>query len=259
METVHFFDMQLINATNPVTVNLIGAGGTGSVVLWKLGAMNQSMLALGHPGLSVRLWDDDLVSEANLGRQNFASSQVGLYKSVALINNINRWEGTNWKAETTRYCGTAGNASASIVISCVDNVATRFEIAKSLKGLERRYIYRDCPRYWMDFGNSKQIGQVVLSSVGDIKQPQSDRYITRENLPFVTDEFGELLKRSEEVDDTPSCSLAEALERQDLYINSTLAHLGCSLLWKMFRYGMARERGVFLNLDTFSTKSLKVG
>ncbi len=28
------------------------------------------------------------------------------------------------------------------------------------------------------------------------------------------------------------CSLAEALEKQDLFINSTLAHIGCDLLWK---------------------------
>ncbi|GAA4905950.1 hypothetical protein [Mucilaginibacter defluvii] len=33
---VHFTDTNLINATNPVTVNLIGAGGTGSKVLTAL-------------------------------------------------------------------------------------------------------------------------------------------------------------------------------------------------------------------------------
>ena len=30
---VHFTDNALINPTNPITVNLIGAGGTGSQVL----------------------------------------------------------------------------------------------------------------------------------------------------------------------------------------------------------------------------------
>ena len=100
---VHFTDNYLINPTNPITVNLIGAGGTGSKVLTSLIEMNHSLIALGHAGLSVRLWDDDSITEANLGRQRFADSEAGLYKSVALINRANRWSGTNWKAETIKF------------------------------------------------------------------------------------------------------------------------------------------------------------
>lgn len=76
---IHFTDNNLINPTNPITVNLIGAGGTGSKVLTALMEMNHSLMALGHAGLKVRLWDDDVVTEANLGRQRFASSETGLY------------------------------------------------------------------------------------------------------------------------------------------------------------------------------------
>lgn len=79
---VHFTDSDLIDATNPVTVNLIGAGGTGSKVLTGLLEMNHSLIALGHAGLHVRLWDDDIVTEANLGRQRFSECEKGLYKSV---------------------------------------------------------------------------------------------------------------------------------------------------------------------------------
>ncbi len=79
-----------------------------------------------------------------------------------------------------------------------------------------------------------------------------------DNLPFVTDEFGELLKQSELSDDTPSCSLAEALEKQDLFINATLAQMGCSLLWNLFRNGLTDIRGFFLNLKDFRTQPLKI-
>jgi len=61
-------------------------------------------------------------------------------------------------------------------------------------------------------------------------------------LSMITDEFDELLKQSEQTDGTPSYSLAEALEKQDLYINATLAQMGCLLLWNMFRYGMTENR-----------------
>lgn len=70
---VHFTDESLIYPTNPVTVSLIGAGGTGSKMLTALMEMNHSLIELGHAGLQVRLWDDDIVTHANQGRQRFAA------------------------------------------------------------------------------------------------------------------------------------------------------------------------------------------
>ncbi|MDN3706662.1 PRTRC system ThiF family protein [Myroides ceti] len=260
---VHFTDNSLINATNPISVNLIGAGGTGSKVLTALMEMNHSLIALGHAGLSVRLWDDDVITEANLGRQRFAECEVGLYKSVALINRANRFSGTNWKAQTQKFekdslGKTPENAQATIFITCVDSVKARFGIAEILKALDNGKYYHHKPKYWLDYGNSQYTGQVLLSTIGDIKQPNSDRYETVANLPMVTDEFGDLLKQSEQQDNTPSCSLAEALEKQDLYINSSLAQMGSSLLWGLFRNGLTENRGFFLNLKDFRSQSIPV-
>ena len=222
---VHFVDNVLLNPTNPISVNLIGAGGTGSQVLTALARMSHALTELNHAGLSVRLWDDDVITEANLGRQLFAESELGLHKSVALINRTNRFFGTDWKAETQKFekdylNNLPENATASIYISCVDSVKSRFEIAEILNELKiDKGYYRNQSKYWMDFGNSQFTGQVLLSTIGNIKQPNSKKYETVENLPFITEEFGELLKISEEEDNTPSCSLAEALEKQDLFIN----------------------------------------
>lgn len=259
---IHFTDQYLISPTNPITVNLIGAGGTGSKILTALIEMNHSLTALGHAGLTVRLWDDDFVTTANLGRQRFAPSEVGLYKSVALINRANRFTGSNWKAETVKFerdkfGKLPSNAKASMYITCTDSVKSRFDIADILKNSNQRH-HRDDPKYWMDFGNSQYTGQVILSTVGEIQQPKSEKFETVESLPFVTEEFGELLNQSEQKDDMPSCSLAEALEKQDLYINSTLAQMGCSLLWNLFREGMTANRGFFLNLKDFRSQPIGV-
>lgn len=261
---IHFTDNYLISPTNPVTVNLIGAGGTGSKVLTALMEMNHSLIELGHSGLFVRLWDDDIVSDANLGRQRFAPCETGLYKSVALINRANRFMGTNWKAENTKFEKDAlgrlpKNAEANIYISCVDSVKSRFAIADILKMQNNQTFHRDKPKYWMDFGNSQHTGQVILSTITAIKQPESKKYETVAILPFITEEFGDLLKQSEAVDDTPSCSLAESLEKQDLFINSSIAQMGCSLLWNLFRCGMTENRGFFINLKNFNSHPLKVG
>ncbi len=260
---VHFTENYLISPTNPIEVCLVGAGGTGSKVLTALMEMNHSLLALGHAGLQVRLWDDDVITEANLGRQRFAECEIGLKKSVALINRANRWSGTNWKAETAKfeknnYGGLPQNALATIYISCVDSVKARFGMANILLNIEVDKNQRTQPKYWLDFGNGRDSGQVILSTIGVIKQPDSKKYETVGRLPFVTEEFGELLRISEQTDDTPSCSVAEALEKQDLFINSTLAQMGCSLLWNLFRYGMTEYRGFFLNLHNFHAQPLKI-
>ncbi|WP_339679848.1 PRTRC system ThiF family protein [Cyclobacterium marinum] len=260
---VHFTDNYLLNPTNPISVNLIGAGGTGSKVLTALMEINESLIALGHAGLQVRLWDDDIITTANLGRQRFFECETGLYKSVALINRINRCIGTNWKAETRKFekdkfGRPSENARAIITITCVDNVQARFGVAEILKEASYRRHYHDEPKYWLDFGNSKHTGQVMLSTIGAIKQPNSEKYETVASLPFVTEEFGELLKQSEQNDNTPSCSLAEALEHQDLFINSSLTQMGCSLLWNLFRRGMTEYKGFFHNLKDFRTHPIKV-
>ena len=260
---VHFTENFLLNPTTPITVNLIGAGGTGSQMLTALARMSHALTELNHAGFSVRLWDDDEITRANLGRQLFAESELGLKKSVALINRTNRFFGTNWKAETVKFernhlKNLPENASANIFISCVDSVKSRFEIAEILKSLSNSCYYSDRSRYWLDFGNSQFSGQVLLSTIGTVRQPDSEKYETVENLPFVTEEFGELLKQSETEDDTPSCSLAEALEKQDLFINSVLAQMGSSLLWNLFRNGMTENRGFFLNLKSFQSKPIKL-
>lgn len=261
---VHFTDRSLIEPANPIEVNLIGAGGTGSQVLTGLIKINHALTALGHAGLQVRLWDDDVVTEANLGRQLFAECETGLHKSVALINRTNRFFGTSWKAQVEKFQRTQtgrlpAHAKATIYISCVDSVAARFEIAEMLRSLPSESLYRSEPKYWMDFGNGQYSGQVLLSTIGKIRQPDSKKFETVASLPFITDAYGELLKQSENSDPAPSCSLAEALEKQDLFINPSLAQMGCSLLWNLFRNAMTENRGFFHNLSDFRTQPIKVG
>jgi PRTRC genetic system ThiF family protein len=261
---VHIVAKSLLNPYNPVTINLIGAGGTGSQFLTALGRMNHALIALHHPGLMVRVFDDDKVEPANLGRQLFPTADLGQYKAVALVNRINLFFGTNWKAITEKYNRETIQASpdlrmAELTVSCVDTVAARFEIAELLTGLDRQTTYmRNRPLYWLDFGNSRDTGQVVLSTLTAIEQPASKKFKVVDRLPLVTTEFKELLQTSETADNTPSCSLAEALTKQDLFINSALANLGASLLWQLFREGMLTNRGFFLNLREFKTQALKV-
>jgi molybdopterin/thiamine biosynthesis adenylyltransferase len=71
MRAVHFTDSYLLNPQHEITVALIGAGGTGSQVLTCLGRMNTALKALSHPGLFITMYDPDMVTPANMGRQLF--------------------------------------------------------------------------------------------------------------------------------------------------------------------------------------------
>jgi PRTRC genetic system ThiF family protein len=262
LPTVHITDNFIINPPNPITVNLIGAGGTGSQMLTALARINHALMNLNHPGLLVNVFDDDRISEANLGRQLFSESEVGLHKSVALINRLNRFFGTNWKAYTHRFADgmyDENRYKANIFVTCVDTAKSRFDISELLYALNDQSRYdRERPLYWMDLGNSRDTGQVVLSTIGTIKQPESEKYTTVATLPFITEMFREQLEQADQFDDTPSCSLAEALTKQDLFINSSVATLGASLLWQLFQQGMIFNRGMFVNLKTFITQPLRL-
>lgn len=255
---MHFADNYLINPTNPLTVALIGAGGSGSHMLTALAKMNYALVRLGHPGLFVTLYDHDKVTNANQGRQLFADAEVGLYKAVALINRCNRFFGTDWKAVNLKYGLDIEDKGANILISCVDTIATRFEIAEAIQDLSYMHRYTNNQSYyWLDLGNSRFTGQAILSTVGQVKQPNSKKYLTISELPSITNEYRLNLEQQKD-DNEPSCSLAEALEKQDLFINPALVDFSASILWNLIRNGMTDKRGVFVNLADCRSQPIKV-
>ncbi|WP_316828717.1 hypothetical protein [Pedobacter miscanthi] len=75
-------------------------------------------------------------------------------------------------------------------------------------------------------------------------------------LPSLVADYREMLVEAGELDDEPSCSLAEALNKQDLFINSVLANMGSSFLWQMLRTGIIENRGFFLNLGGLRTQPI---
>ena len=262
MKRVHYVDNYLVNPQHPVTISLVGAGGTGSQVLTCLSRLDVTLRALGHPGLFVTVYDPDIVTEANIGRQLFGPMDLGLNKAQCLVTRINNFFGNDWRAEARPYPQTVrdtrNNELANITVTCTDNIKSRIDLWNILKAVPVPN-YRDytTPLYWMDFGNTQATGQVVIGTVPKkVKQPASKLYETVGSLKVIT----RLVKyaRIKEEDSGPSCSLAEALEKQDLFINSTLAQLGCNILWKMFRYGMIEHQGVYLNLATMKANPITI-
>ena len=215
MKKIHYTDRYLLNPYHPVTVFVIGAGGTGSQVATGLARISVALQALGHPGLHVTVFDPDTVTEANIGRQLFSGSELGLNKAVALVTRINRFFGFSWEAKGQRYPLKASAdreepALANIIVTCTDNIRSQMNLWRFLK---------------------------------------KHREHTTEEVHYST---------IKEKDSGPSCSLAEALQKQDLFINSMLAQTGCDILWRMLREGRTFYRGAYLNLDTLRINPIPV-
>ena len=249
----HFTHNYLLNPQHRLSVAVIGAGGTGSQVMTELARIDHTLYKLGHPGIHVTLYDDDMVTEANIGRQLFSLSDVGLSKSMVLIDRINSFFGVDWKSCRERY--PFNNADTyNITITCVDNVYSRISIGEYI----RSYCGNDdirTPYYWIDCGNQTDRGQVVLGTIQTINQPKSDSVEAVCSLKCVDELFD--LTQVDENDSGPSCSLAEALSKQDLFINSMIAQVCCNLLWKLITEGGIDYQGAFVNLKTMNVNPIK--
>lgn len=245
---MHYAPDYLLNPQHPLTVCVIGCGGTGTQVLSILARFNEALLALDHQGLHVTVFDDDKITEANVGRQLYSHADIGQYKSIVSVSRLNRFFGTTWDANPNKFYVTK---TYNIYITCVDDYDTRLTIGKKIKN-ERRSSHQQDSLYWLDFGNSNNSGQAILGSL--LKKNTVQNNIL---LPCF-DQWAKLYPKPKKSDNTPSCSLAEALDKQDLMINSTLANAGMQLLWRLLREGQTPYRGIILNLETMNLNPILV-
>lgn len=246
------------NLRHPIKVLLAGIGGTGCIVAGNLLRIHMTLKALGHQGLTVLLFDGDQVTEANIGRQLFYKDDIWKYKARVIADQLNAKAGEymfhaynsmvekNTFYKTNSMFGTYGlDVKANILISCVDSVESRQVFNWALRrstGEDMEHI----TYYWLDLGNTFNSGQAVLGSKL-IPQPKSND--TQCKLPSV---FEMMPGAMGEVRDShlPSCSLAEAIEKQDLFINPTVADMGCHMLWQLLRQGYITYNAEFVNLES---------
>ncbi len=233
-------------AQKKVRVTVVGCGGTGSAIAAGLPYLHQAMLAWGHPhGLDVTLVDGDRITPANCIRQPFSESEIGLYKATVLATRINLFWGLSWRG-APEFIDESWREETDILIGCVDTRKARSMITRTA-------AYANC-YYWLDIGNNADSGQFVLG------QPENSRNKKRQQrLPTVVDLFSEIINpKLDRKDRLPSCSAVEALERQEPFINQTLAYQALAMLARAFRYGRLSYQGGFLNLATGRMSSLRV-
>jgi len=249
MQIEHILPATLLREQK-VRVLVVGAGGTGSAVVLQLPYLDQAMRAWGHQGIDVTVIDGDTISETNCVRQPFAVTDIGANKAELLVSRINLFWGLAWKAVPEFFSADSlinSNHRCDILIGAVDTRAARKHIATAL-------ARGTCPcTYFLDFGNNASSGQYVLGQpLNSVNRQKADRLCT------VIELFPEVADTSQGEDPLPSCSAAEALDRQEPFVNQTLAVSALAMLARLFRYGRLTHHGAFFNAATGRMTSLPI-
>lgn len=253
-----------VTLNRPLGVLVVGAGGTGSAFLGGLAQLALALRSLGGLALEVTVMDDDVVSASNMGRQAFVPADIGLPKSEVLVNRINLSFGLSWQSKVERLAiGT--NCRTDVMVGCVDTRQARHAIAAQWvanAGVDRQSL-------WLDCGNTQSAGQVVLGAMDyvELKPARSEPgkkweaavVKPRILLPSVEQLFPEAVNpQLDEADTGPSCSLPEALAKQDLFTNRHMADAALNLLWQLLRHGGLDVHGAFINLKNMRSNPLPV-
>lgn len=232
---LHTPDPQLFE--RPINILVVGCGGNGSAIASGLPYLHQALLAFGHPGgLNVTLIDPDTVSETNCVRQPFCRTEIGLSKAVVLAHRTNMFWGLNWQGMQCRIEQLKSGAPVDILIGCVDSRQARRSI--------NRWASRSRVLYWLDLGNNAASGQFVLGQPNNSANRKK-----KKRLLTVAELYPEIVSSKGREDDQPSCSAAEALTRQEPFINQNLAYQALAMLTQLLRHGSFAYQGGFCNLE----------
>lgn len=109
-------------------ISVVGVGGIGSNTLYNL---------VKTVPATYYIYDDDTVSEYNVGTQFFTYNQIGKYKVEALESTL------HYCTQIRPMCYKMASAYTDIIISAVDSMASRKEIFKLWKQRNSRKLLID--------------------------------------------------------------------------------------------------------------------
>lgn len=242
----------LLPSTETITIALVGCGGTGSWLAPSVVRVARLLIEKYQKVMRVFFIDPDGVEAKNVYRQNFCEAEIGRNKADALAFRY----GTAWGVEVSAISD-AFNARQvesswlNVIIGCVDNAPARKEIRKSVSGKARSW--------WLDCGNHRSAGQVVLGS--GAKQPADPFELPGfcSWLPIPTTLHPELLETIQDtyasLDENLSCADMAMQDSQGLAINQRIAAEAADYLVRMLLTKDLRKYATYIDLASGTTKS----
>ena len=242
---------------------LVGAGGTGGFLISAISRLMKEIEATTTKTTACTIIDPDIVEEKNIPRQNFQPGDIGLPKAEVLAARYSLAMGCDISAISQPFTPIMAKArwrSLIIIIGCVDNAAARQEIASCLNSGDSAYYLPDV--WWLDCGNHRSSGQVLLGSSNcfQFKQafdnPSKPHFCKVLPSPIVL--HPELLEAlPEEKQSTPlSCAELVARNQQSLFVNQHVAAIASDYLLALTLTGGLKKFATYFNANSGSSRSL---
>jgi PRTRC genetic system ThiF family protein len=248
---------------NSLRFIVVGAGGTGSFVVPALARLIFELKQQQNKSAEMLIVDPDVVENGNIPRSNFCFAEVGRYKAQTLAERVSM----AWAIETSFSCekfdpekhlksSTSDYRSLTIIVGCVDNYLARREMHRALDEFRS---YGDKSRlWWIDGGNGKTSGQVVLGSVTKPLKPE--QYFTGTSicraLPAPSVQHPDLLQpEKNEARSDASCPERVRLGEQGLNVNQRVAIEIAEMLSSMLLTRTLKRYAVYMDLESGTTRS----
>lgn len=212
----------------------IGAGGTGSFAAPAIARLLFELRKSGKE-CDFTIIDPDTVERGNIPRSNFCFAEVGRPKAQCLAERIS----SAWAMEVSfaidefdaaKHLKQTRYNDLTVLAGCVDNYLARRSIHDALAALnDPRATFSEAPdAWWIDSGNGRDSGQVVIGSETDGDGSLLAEYFPSakicRRLPAPSIVHPELLEPEEPRAASPiSCPARTRLGEQSLNINQACA------------------------------------
>lgn len=246
----------------------VGAGGTGSFTAL---AIARLMYELKESGKEAELLivDPDRVESGNIPRSNFCAAEIGSFKAQSLAKRIALAWGLEchyvnelFEADVHLKQSSGDYRALTVIVGCVDNYHARREMHRAVEQLQG-YQSNDAPNiWWIDAGNGKFSGQVLIGSTTKRIKPENHfvgSSICR-SLPAPSLLHPDLLeseKKSKSAElEGLSCPDRVRLGEQSLNINQRVAVEIAEMLAEMFLTRSLKRFAAYFDLESGTSRSL---
>lgn len=238
----------------PISVCLIGCGGTGSHIAQCLARL--AVHALGRTPLSLTFVDGDTVEPKNVGRQLFGVADIGLNKAQALAARFSAVFGLRINAvpvmATSQIVAQSRLGDAiGILVGAVDGASGRQALHAGLES--------GTWRLWLDSGNHESAGQVVAGTATEPRQLQGALALGSicGALPAPSLVYPDLIQ---DAPATPRTDCATAMEDnlQSLIVNQMMAAIAGEYLYQLIIKRRITTFQTTVDLATLTMRSVPI-
>lgn len=259
---------------------LVGAGGTGSFM-----AMNLARLAFELNGrgkaASITIVDPDSVEKGNIPRSNFCFAEIGQNKAETLTGRIARAWGIEvgfvkegftpallQSARDDWSVQSPGSNKLSVLVGCVDNHLARLQMHEAVKFYnEQRYSSDGARLWWIDGGNGRDTGQILIGNRLDEKTicDSARKSPILSLLPAPSLQHPELLKResaksierqNQTTEERITCAERIRLGEQSLNVNQRVAVEMSEILAELLLTQTLKRFATYFDLESGASRAV---